>query len=106
MNENKLPFGRVALYSMASAGLNILAITLDTWILYFYAPPPDSGRPQYLLLDAMDSSNYQHFSHQILFQSFYNSTHPLPMWPITPVARLLMLSRLLPRPEAVPMLLP
>lgn len=35
MNENKLPFGRVALYSMASAGLNILAITLDTWILYF-----------------------------------------------------------------------
>jgi GPH family glycoside/pentoside/hexuronide:cation symporter len=50
MNENKLPFGRVALYSMASAGLNILAITLDTWILYFYAPPPDSGRPQYLPL--------------------------------------------------------
>jgi len=50
MNENKLPFGRVALYSMASAGLNILAITLDTWILYFYAPPPDSGRTQYLPL--------------------------------------------------------
>jgi GPH family glycoside/pentoside/hexuronide:cation symporter len=50
MNENKLPFGRVALYSMASAGLNILALTLDTWILYFYAPPPDSGRTQYLPL--------------------------------------------------------
>jgi GPH family glycoside/pentoside/hexuronide:cation symporter len=33
---------------MASAGLNILAITIDTWLLYFYAPPPDSGRPQYL----------------------------------------------------------
>jgi GPH family glycoside/pentoside/hexuronide:cation symporter len=33
---------------MASAGLNILAITLDTWILYFYAPPPDSGRTAYL----------------------------------------------------------
>ena len=48
MNENRLPFGRVALYSMASAGLNILAITLDTWILYFYAPPPDSGRTAYL----------------------------------------------------------
>jgi GPH family glycoside/pentoside/hexuronide:cation symporter len=35
---------------MASAGLNILAITIDTWILYFYAPPPDSGRAQYLPL--------------------------------------------------------
>jgi GPH family glycoside/pentoside/hexuronide:cation symporter len=46
----KLGFGRIALYSMASAGLNILAITIDTWILYFYAPPPDSGRPQYLPL--------------------------------------------------------
>jgi GPH family glycoside/pentoside/hexuronide:cation symporter len=33
---------------MASAGLNILAITIDTWLLYFYAPPPDSGRTQYL----------------------------------------------------------
>ena len=46
----KLSFGRIALYSMASAGLNILAITIDTWILYFYAPPLDSGRPQYLPL--------------------------------------------------------
>jgi GPH family glycoside/pentoside/hexuronide:cation symporter len=46
----KLTFSRIALYSMASAGLNILAITIDTWILYFYAPPPDSGRPQYLPL--------------------------------------------------------
>jgi glycoside/pentoside/hexuronide:cation symporter, GPH family len=46
----KLSFGRIALYSMASAGLNILAITIDTWLLYFYAPPPDSGRPQYLPL--------------------------------------------------------
>jgi len=45
-----LTFGRIAMYSMASAGLNILAITIDTWLLYFYAPPPDSGRPQYLPL--------------------------------------------------------
>jgi len=29
---------------MASAGLNILAITISTWLLYFYSPPPDSGR--------------------------------------------------------------
>lgn len=46
--NNKLPFWRVALYSSASAGLNILAITVSTWLLYFYAPPPDSGRPTYL----------------------------------------------------------
>jgi len=48
MNEGKLPFWRVALYSSASAGLNILGITISTWLLYFYAPPPDSGRPTYI----------------------------------------------------------
>jgi GPH family glycoside/pentoside/hexuronide:cation symporter len=48
MSANKLPFWRVALYSSASAGLNILAITVSTWLLYFYAPPPDSGRPTYI----------------------------------------------------------
>jgi len=46
--NNKLPFWRVALYSSASAGLNILAITVSTWLLYFYSPPPDSGRPIYM----------------------------------------------------------
>lgn len=46
--NNKLPFWRVALYSSASAGLNILAITVSTWLLYFYAPPPDLGRPTYM----------------------------------------------------------
>ncbi len=46
--STKLGFGRTMLYSMASAGLNILSITVSTWLLYFYAPPPDSGRPQYL----------------------------------------------------------
>jgi GPH family glycoside/pentoside/hexuronide:cation symporter len=50
MENKKLSFGRIALYSSASAGLNILAITLDTWILYYYAPPPDSGRTAYLPL--------------------------------------------------------
>jgi GPH family glycoside/pentoside/hexuronide:cation symporter len=48
VNQPKLSFGRIALYSMASAGLNILSITVGTWLLYFYAPPPDSGRTQYL----------------------------------------------------------
>jgi GPH family glycoside/pentoside/hexuronide:cation symporter len=44
----RLTLGRTLLYSMASAGLNILSITVGTWLLYFYAPPPDSGRPVYL----------------------------------------------------------
>ncbi|HKZ44634.1 MAG TPA: MFS transporter [Anaerolineales bacterium] len=47
-SPQKLPFWRVALYSSASAGLNILGITISTWLLYFYAPPPDSGRTNYL----------------------------------------------------------
>jgi GPH family glycoside/pentoside/hexuronide:cation symporter len=46
--NQKLPWWRVATYSLASAGLNILAITVNTWMIYFYAPPPDSGRVQYL----------------------------------------------------------
>lgn len=48
MKNEKLPFWRVFLYSNASAGLNILAITVSTWLLYFYAPPLDSGRPTYI----------------------------------------------------------
>ena len=48
MEKDKLPFWRVALYSSASAGLNILGITISTWLLYFYSPPPDSGRITYM----------------------------------------------------------
>jgi GPH family glycoside/pentoside/hexuronide:cation symporter len=47
-NAPQLTLGRTLLYSAASAGLNIMSITVSTWILYFYAPPPDSGRVQYL----------------------------------------------------------
>jgi GPH family glycoside/pentoside/hexuronide:cation symporter len=43
-----LSLKQILLYSSASAGLNIVGITVGTWILYFYAPPPDSGRLQYL----------------------------------------------------------
>ncbi len=39
---------RILLYSSASIGLNIMGITLSTWLLYFYSPPPDSGNPIYL----------------------------------------------------------
>jgi glycoside/pentoside/hexuronide:cation symporter, GPH family len=46
--QQKLTLSRVLLYSSASIGLNIIGITVSTWLLYFYAPPPDSGRPQYL----------------------------------------------------------
>ena len=53
MQNNKLPFWRVALYSSASAGINIVGITIGTWLLYFYAPPPDSGRPTYIPAVAM-----------------------------------------------------
>ncbi|MCP4513686.1 MAG: MFS transporter, partial [Delftia sp.] len=45
-----LPLGRVLLYSSASAGLNIVGITVGTWLLYFYAPPSDAGRVEYLPL--------------------------------------------------------
>ena len=48
MQNNKLPFWRVALYSSASAGLNIIDITISTWLLYFYSLPLDAGRPTYL----------------------------------------------------------
>ena len=43
-----LSLGRILTYSLASAGLNILAITVSTWLLYFYSPPPDSGRHIFL----------------------------------------------------------
>jgi GPH family glycoside/pentoside/hexuronide:cation symporter len=46
--ERPLPLRRIWLYSAASAGLNIMSITVSTWVLYFYAPPPDSGRSGYL----------------------------------------------------------
>ncbi len=45
-----LSMGRILTYSLASAGLNILAITVSTWLLYFYSPPADSGRHIYLPL--------------------------------------------------------
>lgn len=52
MPENRiaspLTLGRTLLYSCASCGINIISITVSTWLLYFYAPPPDSGRTQYL----------------------------------------------------------
>jgi GPH family glycoside/pentoside/hexuronide:cation symporter len=46
--ETRLTMKRTLLYSSASAGLNIMAISVSTWLLYFYSPPPDSGRHIYL----------------------------------------------------------
>jgi GPH family glycoside/pentoside/hexuronide:cation symporter len=46
--DTQLTMKRTLLYSSASAGLNIMAISVSTWMLYFYSPPPDSGRHIYL----------------------------------------------------------
>ena len=46
--NTQLTMKRTLLYSSASAGLNIMAISVSTWLLYFYSPPPDSGRHIYL----------------------------------------------------------
>lgn len=40
----KLTTGRMMLFSSASISTNIMAITVSTWLMYTYAPPPDSGR--------------------------------------------------------------
>ena len=41
----KLSTGRMMLFSSASISTNIMAITVSTWLMFTYAPPPDSGRP-------------------------------------------------------------
>lgn len=43
-----LSFTQKILYSSTSAGINIIFTTVSTWLLYFWAPPPDLDRPQYL----------------------------------------------------------
>lgn len=43
--EKKLTNGRMMLFSSASISTNIMAITVSTWLMFTYAPPPDSGRP-------------------------------------------------------------
>jgi glycoside/pentoside/hexuronide:cation symporter, GPH family len=43
-----LSFTKKFLYSSTSAGINIIFTTVSTWLLYFWAPPPDLDRPQYL----------------------------------------------------------
>jgi GPH family glycoside/pentoside/hexuronide:cation symporter len=43
--DEKLTTPRMMLFSSASISTNIMAITVSTWLMYTYAPPPDSGRP-------------------------------------------------------------
>jgi GPH family glycoside/pentoside/hexuronide:cation symporter len=45
---SSLRFSQKFRYSCTSAGLNIVSTTVATWLLYYWSPPPDSGRPQYL----------------------------------------------------------
>ncbi|HOM66601.1 MAG: Inner membrane symporter YicJ [Chloroflexi bacterium ADurb.Bin120] len=47
-NADHLSLRYKILYSSASIGLNILSITISTWLLYFYSPPVDSGRTIFL----------------------------------------------------------
>jgi GPH family glycoside/pentoside/hexuronide:cation symporter len=44
----QLTIKRTLLFSSASAGLNIMGISVSTWLLYFYSPPLDSGRTVYI----------------------------------------------------------
>ncbi len=46
--QRKLTLKRILAYSSASAGLNIMGISVSTWLLYFYSPPTDSGRTIFL----------------------------------------------------------
>jgi hypothetical protein len=32
-------------YSSGAFGLNVFQKTLTLWLVYFYAPPPETGRP-------------------------------------------------------------
>jgi len=43
--SKKLSLGRAVLFSAGSISTNIMAITVSTWLMFTYAPPPDSGRP-------------------------------------------------------------
>ena len=43
--KKTLTTGRMMLFSSASISTNIMAITVSTWLMFTYAPPPDSGRP-------------------------------------------------------------
>lgn len=42
--KKTLTTGRMMLFSSGSISTNIMAITVSTWLMYTYAPPPDSGR--------------------------------------------------------------
>lgn len=46
--EKKLSLGRKLLFSMGSFGVNLIGVTLTSWLLFFYSPPADSGRTVYL----------------------------------------------------------
>ncbi|MDA0268009.1 MAG: MFS transporter, partial [Cyanobacteria bacterium] len=43
-----LTLPRILRYSCTSAGINLVGTTVSIWLLYFYAPPPDSNAVQYL----------------------------------------------------------
>jgi len=67
--------GPQLLYASGAFGFNLLFQTLSLWLIYFYAPPPDSGRPTIVplatlgllmsigrVLDAFDDPAIGHWS--------------------------------------------
>lgn len=38
-DKRKLYFGQKVLYSLGSTGLNIVSISVASWLTYFYMPP-------------------------------------------------------------------
>jgi GPH family glycoside/pentoside/hexuronide:cation symporter len=67
--------GPALLYASGAFGFNVLFQTLSVWLVYFYVPPPDSGRPTIVplavlalimgvgrVLDAVDDPAIGHWS--------------------------------------------
>lgn len=48
MKQAGLSIWKKLQFSLASFGVNLIGITLSSWLLYFYSPPADAGRIIYL----------------------------------------------------------
>lgn len=48
-----LTLRQTLLYSCTSSGINLINTAVSTWLLYYYAPPPNTGTVQYLSVTAV-----------------------------------------------------
>jgi GPH family glycoside/pentoside/hexuronide:cation symporter len=46
--RSALTLRQTLLYSCTSISINLINTTVSTWLLYYYAPPPNTGSVQYL----------------------------------------------------------